>query len=33
LNLGVDATEADVDSAMQNHILAKAVVVGRFHRP
>lgn len=33
LNLGTDATEADVDSAMQGHILAKAVVVGRFHRP
>jgi Raf kinase inhibitor-like YbhB/YbcL family protein len=33
LNLGPDATEADVESAMQGHILAKAVVVGRFHRP
>lgn len=33
LNLGPEATEADVDSAIQNHILAKAVLVGRFHRP
>jgi Raf kinase inhibitor-like YbhB/YbcL family protein len=33
LELGPDATEANVDSAMQTHILAKAVVVGRFHRP
>ena len=32
LSLGPDATEADVVSAMQSHILAKAVVVGRFHR-
>jgi len=33
LNLGPDVTEAAVDSAMQGHILAKAVLVGRFHRP
>lgn len=33
LNLGPDATETDVDNAMQGHILAKAVLVGRFRRP
>lgn len=32
LNLGAGATEANVQSAMQGHILAKAVTVGRFHR-
>lgn len=31
LNLGPDATEADVYSAMQGHILAKAVAVAKFH--
>jgi Raf kinase inhibitor-like YbhB/YbcL family protein len=32
LELGPDATRADVDKAMAGHILAKAVLVGRFHR-
>jgi hypothetical protein len=33
LTLGPDATEADVDSAMQGHVLAKGVLIGRFRRP
>jgi Raf kinase inhibitor-like YbhB/YbcL family protein len=33
LSLGPDATQADVMKAMDDHILAKAVLVGRFHRP
>jgi len=33
LALAANATEADVDSAMQGHILAKGVLVGRFRRP
>jgi Raf kinase inhibitor-like YbhB/YbcL family protein len=33
LSLGPDATQADVMKAMDGHILAKAVLVGRFHRP
>jgi Raf kinase inhibitor-like YbhB/YbcL family protein len=32
LDLGPDATRADVLKAMDGHILAKAVLVGRFHR-
>jgi Raf kinase inhibitor-like YbhB/YbcL family protein len=32
LNLTSDATRADVLQAMSGHILAKAVLVGRFHR-
>ena len=32
LTLGADATRADVLSAMDGHILGKAVLVGRFHR-
>jgi len=32
LPLGTDATRADVYEAMQGHIIAKAVYVGRFHR-
>jgi len=32
LQLGADATRADVSKAMDGHILAKAVMVGRFHR-
>ena len=32
LSLGPDATRADVLSAMNGHILGKAVLVGRFHR-
>jgi Raf kinase inhibitor-like YbhB/YbcL family protein len=32
LDLGPDATRADVINAMQGHILAKAVLEGRFHR-
>lgn len=32
LDLGPDATRADVLSAMNGHILGKAVLVGRFHR-
>jgi Raf kinase inhibitor-like YbhB/YbcL family protein len=33
LNLGPDATRADVMAAMSGHILGKGVLVGRFHRP
>lgn len=33
LNLGPEATQADVESAMQGHILDKGVLVGRFHKP
>lgn len=33
LTLGPTATRADVLAAMNGHILAKAVLVGRFHRP
>ena len=33
LSLGPDATQADVMKAMDGHIVAKAVLVGRFHRP
>ena len=33
LSLGPDATRAQIMSAMDGHILAKAVLVGRFHRP
>jgi Raf kinase inhibitor-like YbhB/YbcL family protein len=33
LTQGPDATQADVMKAMDGHILAKAVLVGRFHRP
>jgi Raf kinase inhibitor-like YbhB/YbcL family protein len=33
LSLGPDASQADVAKAMDGHILAKAVLVGRFHRP
>ena len=32
LDLGPDATRADVVNVMNGHILAKAVLVGRFHR-
>jgi len=32
LDLGPDATRADVLKAIDGHILAKAVLVGRFHR-
>jgi Raf kinase inhibitor-like YbhB/YbcL family protein len=32
LDLGVDATRADVLKAMDGHILGKGVLVGRFHR-
>ncbi len=32
LDLGPDATRADVVKAMDGHILAKGVLVGRFHR-
>jgi Raf kinase inhibitor-like YbhB/YbcL family protein len=32
LPLGTDATRQQVIDAMQGHILAKAVLVGRFHR-
>jgi len=32
LDLGPDASRADVLKAMQGHIVAKAVLVGRFHR-
>ena len=32
LDLGPDATRADVFKAMDGHILGKAVLVGRFHR-
>jgi Raf kinase inhibitor-like YbhB/YbcL family protein len=33
LDLGPDATQTDVMKAMDGHILSKAVLVGRFHRP
>lgn len=33
LDLGPDATQADVLKAMDGHILGKGVLVGRFHRP
>lgn len=33
LSLGPKAAEADVFAAMQGHILGKAVLEGRFHRP
>lgn len=33
LNLGPDATQADVMKAVEGHILGKGVLVGRFHRP
>lgn len=33
LDLGPDATRADVLAAMQGHILGKGVLEGRFHRP
>jgi Raf kinase inhibitor-like YbhB/YbcL family protein len=32
LNLGPDAKRADVDAAMDGHVLAKATIGGRFHR-
>ena len=32
LDLGPDATRADVLNALQGHILGKGVLVGRFHR-
>jgi phosphatidylethanolamine-binding protein (PEBP) family uncharacterized protein len=31
LDLGPDATRADVLKAIDGHILAKAALVGRFH--
>jgi Raf kinase inhibitor-like YbhB/YbcL family protein len=33
LSLGADATRAQIMAAMDGHVLAKAVLVGRFHRP
>jgi len=33
LALGPDATQKDVETAMEGHILGKGVVEGRFHRP
>ena len=33
LALGPSATRAEVLAAMNGHILGKAVLVGRFHRP
>jgi Raf kinase inhibitor-like YbhB/YbcL family protein len=33
LNLGAAATQAELLKAMDGHIIAKAVVVGRFHLP
>jgi Raf kinase inhibitor-like YbhB/YbcL family protein len=33
LELGPDATRADVLKAIDGHILGKGVLVGRFHRP
>jgi len=33
LDLGPDATRADVLAAMNGHILGKGVLEGRFHRP
>jgi Raf kinase inhibitor-like YbhB/YbcL family protein len=32
LDLGPDATRADVEKAMDGHILAKGVLAGRFHQ-
>jgi Raf kinase inhibitor-like YbhB/YbcL family protein len=32
LDLGPDATRADLLKAMDGHVLAKGVIVGRFHR-
>ena len=33
LDLGPDATQADVMKVMDGHVLTKIVLVGRFHRP
>ncbi|HVV28312.1 MAG TPA: YbhB/YbcL family Raf kinase inhibitor-like protein [Rhizomicrobium sp.] len=33
LSLGPEATRADILSAMDGHVIGKAVVTGRFHRP
>jgi Raf kinase inhibitor-like YbhB/YbcL family protein len=33
LSLGPDATRAQILAAMDGHVLGKAVLVGRFHRP
>jgi Raf kinase inhibitor-like YbhB/YbcL family protein len=33
LSLGPDATRAQIMAAMDGHVLGKAVLVGRFHRP
>src|SRR6266702_1407591 len=33
LSLGPDTTRAKIMAAMDGHVLAKAVLVGRFHRP
>jgi phosphatidylethanolamine-binding protein (PEBP) family uncharacterized protein len=33
LDLGPDATRQQVLDAMQGHIVGKAAMVGRFHRP
>ena len=33
LTLGPDATRAQLMAAMDGHVLGKAVLVGRFHRP
>jgi len=33
LSLGPDTTRAQIMAAMDGHVLAKAVLVGRFHRP
>lgn len=33
LTLGPDATQKDVEAAMEGHILGKGVLEGRFHRP
>ena len=33
LALGADATRAQLMAAMDGHVLGKAVLVGRFHRP
>ena len=33
LSLGPDASRAQIMAAMDGHVLAKAVLVGRFHRP
>jgi Raf kinase inhibitor-like YbhB/YbcL family protein len=33
LNLGADSTRAQIMSAMDGHVLGKAVLVGRFHKP